>query len=91
MSPKHLAEIPPQFKFYMSDGKVLSSLQELHQALQQISDNTYQYHANAQKNDFANWVGDIIKDPALAKKLKASKNRTQAIKEIAKKVKKHKK
>jgi hypothetical protein len=35
-----------------------------------MTDEIYAFHANAEKNDFTNWVRDIIKDKRLRRNLK---------------------
>lgn len=51
-----------------------------------ISDETFVFHANAEKNDFGNWVKDIIKDEKLAKDLTKAQSRIQAAKSVAARV-----
>ena len=47
------------------------------------TDETYVFHANTEKNDFTNWVRDIINDERLAKDLQQAANRAQAAKLVA--------
>ena len=48
-----------------------------------MTDETYVFHANTKKNDFSNWVRDIIKDGMLANDLQKATNRAQAAKLVA--------
>jgi len=41
-------------------------MKELETALNTMTDETYSFHANTEKNDFTNWVQDVIKDEKLA-------------------------
>ena len=68
-SVKILADAPVEFVFYCRDGKIFKNLKELRDGLANMTDETYLYHVNESKNDFARWVGDIIKDNELAAKL----------------------
>jgi H+-transporting ATPase len=43
-----------------------------------ISDDTFAYHVNSERNDFCNWVRDVIGDKKLASELATATNRTQA-------------
>jgi hypothetical protein len=63
-----LADVPAEFVFYCRDGKILKNLKELRDGLANMSDETYLYHVNESKNDFARWVRDVIKDNELADK-----------------------
>ncbi|MFH1399108.1 MAG: hypothetical protein ABIG95_03275 [Candidatus Woesearchaeota archaeon] len=55
--------------FFTNDGKVLSNLQELHEALKGMDEGTFRHHVNPNKNDFANWIRDVICKKALANKV----------------------
>ncbi|MBI4180546.1 MAG: hypothetical protein HY528_01295 [Chloroflexi bacterium] len=43
-----------------------------------MSDENYVFHANAKKNDFINWIRDVIKDEKLANDLKKAMNHAHA-------------
>ena len=59
-------EVPPEFNFWLCDGRVIRSLFELSDAFKSIPSEVFAYHANSQKNDFADWIRDIVKDQQLA-------------------------
>jgi hypothetical protein len=61
--------IPEENYFYVCDGSVLRNLEELVQALPHMPDSVFSYHANREKNDFANWVRDVFGKRLLAKKM----------------------
>ena len=63
---KRLADVPAEYAFWCNDGCIIKSMRELKEALEQISDATYIYHANAEKNDFSTWVKDVLLDEKLA-------------------------
>lgn len=81
-----LAKVPEENPFWVSDGRVLREMGELAEALANMSDETYAYHSNDTKTDFANWVRDIIKDETLAKKLEKPISRTEAAQIVAERV-----
>ncbi|MBU0461558.1 MAG: hypothetical protein KJ574_03145 [Nanoarchaeota archaeon] len=62
-----LEDVKPEEKFILNDGKQLSNLKELHDALGAMAPDLFAHHVNEHKNDFASWVHDSIKDPDLAK------------------------
>jgi hypothetical protein len=78
-----LAEVPNEYVFRCHDGLILQGMKELGNDLNSMADETYVFHANTEKNDFTNWVRDVIKDDVLAKDLQKATNRTQAAKRVA--------
>ena len=50
----------------------------LAEGLERMSDDTFAYHCNQNKNDFSIWVEEVIGDEELAKALKVSGNRKEA-------------
>lgn len=78
------SDVPPANKFWVHDGKVLKNLQELKVALQKMSEDTYKFHANNNKNDFANWINDIYKNHELAQQMRTAKSRQDAARAIDK-------
>jgi hypothetical protein len=80
---RFLGNVPEEYSFRCSDGRTLRNMQELREALISMTDETFVYHANAKKNDFANWVRDIIKDESLAEDVQEASNRARATKTVA--------
>ncbi len=64
--------------FYCSDGCVMADVKELAQELNCMSNETFMYHANDMKNDFATWVSDVIGDQELAGGLRKTPDKVQA-------------
>ncbi len=83
---KYLAKVPEEFVFWVNDGRVLRDLRELADGLVNMPDETFAYHCNDSKKDFANWVRDIVKDEFLAKELDKTLTRSQASKVVAERV-----
>ena len=61
-----LKNVEPDHYFHVANGTIIRGLLELDEAIAQMSDETFQYHVNPSKNDFANWVRNTIKDEMLA-------------------------
>ncbi len=78
-----MADVPKEYAFRCHDGLILQSLKQLGSALNSMTDEIYVFHANTKKNDFSNWVRDIIKDGMLANDLQKVTNRAQAAKLVA--------
>lgn len=55
--------------FYVCDGSKLKNLMELAIALRHMPDETFSYHVNEQKHDFANWIRDCMDEGELAQQL----------------------
>ena len=86
MAESRLGDVPPGKEFYVRDGRALRNLQDLNAALDNMSDDTFSYHANNEKSDFRNWVRDVIGDDKLAKDLEKAPNRTQASRSAASRI-----
>ena len=80
---KRLADVPGEYAFWCNDGRIVKSMRELKEALEQMGDAIYVYHANAEKNDFSTWVKDVLADEKLAKDLSKSMNRSEAARCVA--------
>ena len=75
---KRLGKVPSEYVFWCHDGKVFADLAELAEGLAAISDETFAYHSNAEKQDFSNWIRDVIGDKLLAEYLANTTDRLQA-------------
>lgn len=78
-----LADVPPEKQFWRSDGRSFKNLSEFQAALGEMGENTFRDHANETKNDFTNWVRDVIGDEKLARDLLKCKTQAQATKVVA--------
>ncbi len=81
-----LLDVPEEKSFWVYGGQILHSLQELGEVLKTMSDETYKYHANGQKNDFIKWVREVIGDDKLADKLKIKTNQVEMAKAVSSRV-----
>jgi hypothetical protein len=75
-----LVDVEPQYYFYVCNGTVLKNLTDLQILLQHIDNGTFSYHVNSGKNDFFNWIRDIVKDNILAKKIADARTKEAALK-----------
>jgi hypothetical protein len=62
----NLREVNSDEYFFLSDGRPIKSIRQLASMLVSMDNGTFSYHANGDKNDFANWIKYVIKDAALA-------------------------
>ena len=78
--------IPPQKYFVLKDGTVIKNLFELSKALDKMPDATFKHHVSENRNDFANWVREVVKDMSLADKMASAKTSKQLQKAIGEKI-----
>lgn len=79
---KFLAEVPGEVSFWCNDGRNLKSLNELSEALVNMAPETFLHHVTPERNDFHNWVKEVIGDKKLANDLKRAKSKEQASKMV---------
>ena len=77
---KFLSDAPEEYVFRCTCGRTLRNMQELADELAAMTEEAFAYHVNAEKNDFANWVRDIIGDKRLVEDLMRAKDRVTVAK-----------
>ncbi|OGM02852.1 hypothetical protein A3K72_02825 [Candidatus Woesearchaeota archaeon RBG_13_36_6] len=83
-----LRDVPNEHTFKLHKTEIeINNLFELADALEIMSDESYNHHVTEDRNDFANWVGDVIKDKELSLTLHETKNRKDALKVVRKRIK----
>jgi hypothetical protein len=75
---KKLARVPEQYIFYCCNGSIFRDMAELAAGLAAMTDDAFAYHSNLEKQDFSNWVRDIIEDIELAEALAVARSRHEA-------------
>ena len=70
--------------FWVADGNILNSLVALHEALLSMSSKTFSHHVTKQKNDFSEWVKDVLYDADCAAALKTATTPKRAALVVAK-------
>jgi hypothetical protein len=83
---KMLGDVPAEKRFWCQDGQVLKNLSELEKALRNMKEPTFRHHSSEARNDFSNWVKDVIGDEKLSTDLLKSTTRTQAAKSVASRI-----
>lgn len=66
-----LSDTYPEEAFKFVDGFVAKNIHELTSHLAFSEDHVFEHHVNKdeKKNDFANWIGDVLADYEVVKKL----------------------
>ena len=83
---RRLGDVADEKRFWCQDGKVVKNIKELGKTLNDTSDDIFHYHAGEGRNDFSNWVRDVVGDNKLANDLSKAKSRIQAGKAVAQRV-----
>ena len=83
--------IKPSQYFWLEDGTSVKNLYELSNSLEKMKKNSFNRYVTNDKNDFANWIRDVIKDKELAEKVRPVKTKATVIKYIKQKLQKQKK
>lgn len=77
---------PEEKCFWTTDGQILKNLDELQLAFGTMGDEVFLHHVTKEKNDFADWVEQVLADSACAAALRKSKKpdaaRTVVIKHL---------
>jgi transketolase len=74
-----LGAVPQEVTFKAHNGTVIRSIPELHKAVLAMDQNTFNYHVNDQRNDFAQWIQDVQEDHELAHILRSAKTKAAIV------------
>jgi len=77
-----MMDVVPNHEFNIHMGTSIKNLHELADALEIMDENTFKHHVTKGKNDFSNWVKDIIEDVELSKDLLKAKTRKKAFEAV---------
>ena len=77
-----LWDAPYETSFFCGDGGVFRNLDEFSKSLEKMSQDTFSFHVNKDRNDFANWIYDIIGDIKLANDLRETTELEQTRKKV---------
>ncbi len=81
-----LSNVPDQFTFSCCDGSVFWNLRDLARAVSSMDHRVFSYHVSSEKNDFANWVSDVIGDHTLARELWKTKNSSTTLRRLTERI-----
>ena len=79
---KWQSQVPDDKVFLCCDGQVFRSLKDLATALKEMPEEIYQRHVDGEKNDFSNWVHDVVGDVTLAYQMRKAKSRVTAARRV---------
>lgn len=78
MKKNLLEDVRAENYFWLKDGGVIKNLKELSEVMNNMSDDTFNYHVNDQKNDFSNWIKDVHQEEGVAEGLLKAKTKEEA-------------
>ncbi len=68
--------------FYVNDGSVLKDLNDFTEKMKNISQDAFSHHVNLERNDFASWTKEVLKDGVLARSILKAKAPEEIVKSI---------
>jgi len=71
--------IPEEKVFHTVDNYNLKNIQELYYYINNCDDGSFSYHVNSKKNDFANWVSDVLLFPTLSAKMRTVNDKLKTV------------
>lgn len=69
----------PSRYFYFCNQKSAKNMPQFIAAVKKLNDEEFKHHVNSDKNDFYNWVNDVVGDKELAEKLKDKTEKSQIL------------
>ncbi len=84
---KALMDVNPEHYFWVCDGNVLRNIRDLQGYFPKMKKPVFDHHVNCERNDFANWISDIILDTKLAKDISKVKEKKTLARKIKERVK----
>ena len=79
---RYLCDAAPEQCFWVNNGPILKNVEELASILPEMSDETFHHHVNDEKNDFSNWIKNVVGDQKLANDLLSSRNKESALNKL---------
>ncbi|MBR9676834.1 ABC transporter permease [Candidatus Woesearchaeota archaeon] len=72
--------IKPENYFKLHSGITIKNLKELKHELAEMDSHTFEFYVNGSKNDFANWVAEVLQKKKLAEELRSCKTKEEMMK-----------
>ncbi len=72
----------PEKFFYSNDGKIFTSIEELFHGIKDMTEDTFHYHLNNEKNDFYHWFMGVFQALDLANSIKKVKTKGGFLKKL---------
>jgi hypothetical protein len=83
---QRLGDVAEDKQFWCQNRQVFKNLHDMEAAFSRMGDDTFRYHASETRNDFSNWVRDVIGDDKLARDIQKSTTPAQVRKAVANRI-----
>ncbi|MFH1182191.1 MAG: hypothetical protein V1702_04490 [Candidatus Woesearchaeota archaeon] len=74
----HSRDVEPELRLWLSDGRVIRTIEELYNAVKNMKNSVYNEHVSKSRNEFADWVGEILGQEKLAHELAKAASRKES-------------
>jgi hypothetical protein len=85
---KVLADVPgSNLTFWFNNGTIAKNIYEFVSTIESCDKGVFEYHVNSEKNDFYNWILNVLGDEILAKRVKKEMDQKKFAKKIRRRIK----
>jgi hypothetical protein len=85
---KVLADVPgSNLTFWFNNGTIAKNIYEFVGTIENCDKGVFDYHVNSEKNDFYNWILNVLGDEVLAKRVKKEIDQKKFAKKIRRRIK----
>jgi len=74
---KRLEDVSDEHYFHAANGTVVKNILDLDMTIEHMGEETFKLHVSDVRNDFANWVREVIDDGELASELSKVRSRRE--------------
>ncbi|KYK26624.1 hypothetical protein AYK26_07305 [Euryarchaeota archaeon SM23-78] len=83
-----LSDVPEsRLAFWFANGTIARNIYELVSAMESCDKNVFEYHVNLEKNDFYNWILNVLGDKTLARRVKKEIDQKKFARKIRRRIK----
>lgn len=68
-------KISPEKYFTACNGLVIKNIKELAMVMDELSEQDFNHHVNAEKNDFSAWIRNVFEQDSLSQSLESMQDR----------------
>ena len=73
--------------FWFSNGTIAKNIYEFVSTIESCDKGVFDYHVNSEKNDFYNWILNVLGDDILAKRVKKELDQKKFVKKLRRRIK----
>ena len=85
---KALVDVPgSNLAFWFCNGTIAKNVYEFVSTIENCDKGVFEYHVNSEKNDFYNWILNVLGDDVLAKRVKKELDQKKFAKKIRRRIK----